>query len=110
MIKFKTLSQRSTISYYKFVLQLAAQLLELPLAIVQRADGARFEPTRYAMKVVGMVANTPGHGAFLEGILIGIRLAFDAQIHYRIAANGASVHGNIWEQATGSRILFNNHL
>lgn len=50
------------------------------------------------MEVIGMIADAPGHSALLEGVLIGIRLAFDAQIHDGIAANGASIYGNIYGQ------------
>lgn len=49
------------------------------------------------MEVIGMIADAPGHSALLEGVLIGIRLAFDAQIHDGIAANGASIYSNICE-------------
>lgn len=50
------------------------------------------------MEVIGMIADAPGHSALLEGVLIGIRLAFDAQIHDGIAANGASIYSNVCVQ------------
>lgn len=65
------------------------------------------------MEVIGMIADAPGHGALLEGVLVGIRLAFDAQIHDGIPANGTSINGNICERAGGNvsgRKLFINLL
>lgn len=55
------------------------------------------------MEVIGMIADAPGHGALLEGVLVGIRLAFDAQIHDGIPANGTSINGNICVRAGGGR-------
>lgn len=68
------------------------------------------------MEVIGMIADAPGHSALLEGVLIGIRLAFDAQIHDGIAANGASIYSNVCVQyerereGSDSRKLFINLL
>lgn len=42
-----------------------------------------------------MIADAPGHSALLEGVLVGIRLALDAQIHDGIPANGTSINSNI---------------
>lgn len=128
MIKFRTLSQRNDFLLLEHHLQqshsapthryahthtessLTSQLLELPLAIVQRADGARLEPARNAMEVIGMIADAPGHGALLEGVLIGICLAFNAQIHDGIAANGTSIDGNICAQSEKEALVAGNCL
>jgi len=75
---------------------LVAVLLEVPLAIVQRADLAGLQPPGDAVEVEGVVANAPGHGALLAGGGRLVRLALDAQVHDVVAANGAIVHHDVW--------------
>lgn len=79
----------------KMNLKLAAVLLELPLPVVQRAHVARFEPAGDAMKMESVVAHPPGYGAVLERVEGWVGLAFDAQVHDRVSANGAVVYDNV---------------
>lgn len=51
-----------------FVEALVAVLLELPFSVVQRANLARLQPARDAMKVKGMIADAPSDGALFRGI------------------------------------------
>jgi len=70
---------------------LVAVLLEVPLAVVQRAHLTRFEPARDAVKVERMIAHAPCHRAFLVRGRLLIRLTLDAQIHDVIATDGTVV-------------------
>merc|ERR1719384_1185630 len=70
-------------------------LLKLPLAIVQGADLPSLQPTRDAMKVEGVIADAPSHGALLAGVGTLVRLALNAQIHDVVPADGAIVHDNV---------------
>lgn len=86
---------KNVYSWKDWPLELATIPLELPITVVQRTDVARLEPARDAMEVEGMVARAPGHGALLVRVGSGIRLALDAQIHDRVAADGAVVDVNV---------------
>ncbi|OMJ28541.1 hypothetical protein AYI69_g1986 [Smittium culicis] len=60
-----------------------------------RADLARFEPSRYAVEMEGVVAGAPCNSA-LVGCQRGlVCLAFDAQVHDVVLANGAVVDGHV---------------
>jgi len=76
-------------------IELMSVLLEFPLAIVQWANLSSLEPSRNAVEVEGVVANSPGNRALLtcRGCLIG--LAFDAEIHDVVSANGAVVDDDV---------------
>ena len=62
---------------FKHICRLPSILLELPFSVVERADLTGLQPSRNAMKMEGMIANTPSDGALLLS-RIWIRLAFDA--------------------------------
>lgn len=83
--------------FFLFVATLLVTIfLEVPFTIVQRADLTRLQPTWDAMEVEGVVANAPGNGALLAGGRCLIRLAFDAEVHDVVTANGAIVDNDIW--------------
>lgn len=69
--------------------------LELPLTIVKRADLAGLQPTGNAMKVKGVVANTPSDCAFFRCRRGLIGLTFNTEVHDVIATNGAVVNHDI---------------
>lgn len=87
-----------------------AVLLELPLAVVQRAHLTSAKPARNAVEVERVVAHSPGHVALLGGsgclklaVLKGKRpvrvyligLTFDAQVHDVVATDGAGVDDDV---------------
>ena len=82
---------------------LAPVLLKFPVAVVEWAHLARLEPARNAVKVECMVADAPCYRALLRcgGCLVG--LAFYAQVHDVVAADGAVVHHDVWRGQYGVR-------
>ena len=55
----------------------------------------RLEPSIDAVEVEGVVAHSPGDGAFLVDGGSLIRLAFDAEIHNVVSADGAVVYDDV---------------
>jgi hypothetical protein len=89
---------------------LPAVLLELPVAVVERTDLPRLQPTRDAVKVECVlcllarslphcvqahVADAPGNSALLARSGRLVRLTLDAQVHNVVPANGAVVDDNV---------------
>lgn len=74
---------------------LPAVFLEFPVPVIQGTHRPCLEPSRNAMEVKGVIANTPSNCALLAGRRGLVRLTFDTQIHYVIAADGAVIHNNI---------------
>ena len=70
-------------------------LLELPIPVIKRTDLPGLEPPGDAVEVEGVVAHPPGHRALLRGGRRLVGLAFDAQVHDVVAANGAVVHHDV---------------
>jgi hypothetical protein len=66
---------------------LSAVSLELPLPIVKRTDLARFQPSRNAVKVEGMIAHSPSNRAFLARGRRLVRLTFNTKLHNVISEN-----------------------
>ena len=69
--------------------------LIVPLLVVERADGARFKPAGYAMKMEGVIARAPGLRTLLLPIGDLLGLALYAGLHYMILANSAIVDVNV---------------
>jgi len=76
-------------------MRLMAILLELPLAVVKRADLASLEPARDAVKVKGMITDTPSNSAFLTGCRCLVGLTLNAVIHNVISADSTVVNNYI---------------
>jgi len=74
---------------------LTAVFLELPIPIVERADLPCLEPSRDAMEVEGVVANTPSHCALLARCGCLVCLTLDAKVHDVISADSAIVHDDV---------------
>ena len=72
-----------------------AILLELPITVIQRTDLTSFQPAGNTMEMEGMIAHAPSHGTFFRSHGSLISLAFDAQIHNVVSANGAVVNDNV---------------
>ena len=93
--------------------KLTTIFLKLPLAIVQRTNLTRLEPTRDAveMKCLGkeyvftrsttapivsyVIADTPSHRAFFGGGRRLIRLTLDTQVHDVIATDSAIIDDDV---------------
>lgn len=73
----------------------SAILLELPVAVIERANLPRLQPAADAVEVERVVAHTPRNRALVRcrGCLVG--LALDAQVHDVVAADRAIIHDNI---------------
>jgi hypothetical protein len=89
---------------------LPAILLKLPVAVVERTDLPRLQPTRDAVEVECVlcllarslphcvqthVADAPGNSALLARSGRLVCLALDAQVHNMVPANGAVVDDNV---------------
>lgn len=74
---------------------LSTVLLELPVSIVERAHLSCLEPSRDAVKVEGVIADSPGDRAFFARSGSLICLALDAEVHDVISADGAVVDDNV---------------
>jgi hypothetical protein len=85
----------------------ASILLELPFTVVKWADLSGLKPPAYAMKMEGMVANTPCHSALLTSCTGLICLAFNTQVHDVVAADGTIIHNNIPSPQSDSIPLLN---
>ena len=60
--------------------------------LTKRADLSSFEPSRDAVEMEGVVANTPSDAAFFVSRRLLVCLALDAKVHDVIAADGAGIH------------------
>ena len=65
--------------------------VEVPLSVVERADGASLEPAGDAMEVEGVIADAPGLVALLGRVGHLVGLAVDARLHDVVPADGAVV-------------------
>lgn len=72
-----------------------AVLLELPVTVIQRTDLAGLQPSRDAVEMESVIANTPSNGALLAGGGCLVCLALDTEIHDVVSANGAVVDDNV---------------
>ena len=66
-------------------------LLERPILIAERTRLPLLKPSGDAMEVEGMIARAPRNRALLRAALLLVRLAFDADLHEMVPANGAIV-------------------
>lgn len=57
-----------------------ADLLEVPVSIVEWAHLSRLEPSTDAVEMEGMIAHTPGYSALVARGALIVRLTLDAQI------------------------------
>jgi hypothetical protein len=76
-------------------MSLTTVLLELPVSVVQGAHLSSLKPTGDAVKMEGVVADSPGYSALFGrgGCLVG--LTFDAEIHDMVTADSAVVDDNV---------------
>jgi len=77
------------------VFLLTAILLEFPVSVVEWAYLTGFQPSRDAVEMEGVIADTPGHGALLTGGRCLVGLTFNAKIHNVVSANGTVIDDNI---------------
>jgi hypothetical protein len=70
-------------------------LLKLPVSVVQRAHLPGLQPSRDAVEMEGVVADAPGNSAFFASCRSLVCLAFDAQVHDMVSADGAVVDNDI---------------
>jgi len=80
---------------YLSVQILTAILLELPISVVEGADLAGFQPAGDAVEMESMVADSPCYSAFLTGGRSLVCLAFDAQVHNMVSADGTVVDDDV---------------
>ena len=69
--------------------------LEFPITIVQRTNLSGFEPSWNTMEVEGVITHSPSDCTFFGGHRGLIGLAFNAEVHDVVAADGAVVHHDI---------------
>lgn len=69
--------------------------LKLPISVVQWTDLSGFQPSRDAVKMKGMIADTPSYRAFLICRRALICLTLNTKIHDMISTDGAVVDDNI---------------
>ena len=69
---------------------------EVPLFIVEGADGAGLDPTRDAVEVEGVVAHAPRSRALFVGVGHLVGLALDARLVDVVLADGAVLHGHVY--------------
>jgi hypothetical protein len=75
--------------------RLSTILLEFPVSVVEWADLTRLQPSRNAVKMERVIANTPSHSTLLTSGRRLIRLTFDAKVHDVVPADSAVVDNNI---------------
>ena len=75
--------------------KLTTILLEFPVAVVEGADLSGLEPSGDAVEVEGVIADPPCYCALLacSGCLVG--LAFNAEVHNVVSADGAVIDHDI---------------
>lgn len=69
--------------------------LEFPFAVVERTDLTGLQPAGNAMKVEGVIANTPGNSTLFAGGTGLICLALNTKVHNMIPADRTVVYDNI---------------
>lgn len=80
---------------YLSVQILTAILLELPISVVEGANLAGLEPAGNAVEMESMVADSPCYSAFLTSGRSLVCLAFDAQVHNVVSADGTVVNDDV---------------
>jgi hypothetical protein len=70
-------------------------LLKFPIPIIQWTHLPRLQPPRDAVKVESVIADTPCDSAFFSGGGGLVSLAFDAQVHDVVTADGAVVNDDV---------------
>jgi len=76
-------------------LPLATVLLELPVSVVEGADGSGLEPSRDAVEVKGVVTYSPRDCALLTCGRGLVRLTLNTEIHDVVSADGTVVDDNV---------------
>ena len=69
--------------------------LKFPVTIIQWANLTSFQPSGDTMEMKGMITHSPSHCALFRGYRSLIGLAFNAQIHDMVSANGAIINDNV---------------
>merc|ERR1719270_2407337 len=77
------------------IILLMSIFLELPVPVVKGTNLSGLEPSGDAVKVEGVGAHPPGHGAFFTGGTGLICLTLNAKVHDVVPADGAVVHHNV---------------
>ena len=72
--------------------------MELPFFIVERAHDSGLQPSRDAVEVERVIANSPRSGALFLGIGNRVCLAINAGFHDMILADRAVVNMNIYSR------------
>ena len=75
--------------------KLMTVFLEFPITVIKRANLTSFQPPRDTMEMKCMITHSPSHGTFFWGYGGLISLAFNAQIHDVVSANGAIVNDDV---------------
>lgn len=74
---------------------LATVFLEFPVPVIQRTDLTGLEPSRYAVEVESVIADSPGYCAFLTRGRGLVGLTFDTKVHNVVSANGTVINDDI---------------
>lgn len=74
---------------------LVSVFVELPISVVQRTHLSSFKPSRYTVKVKGVVTDPPGYCTLLTGSRGLVSLTLNTGVHDMVPTDGTVVHYNV---------------